>query len=69
MSKQRFPQSKTYLLDEQIKVLGTTWRYTGPYCSVQSEKCDDVLDIDFDLSIDANLPEQVCQGLDVLEVK
>lgn len=69
MSKQRVPQSTIYLLDKQLKVLGSTWRYTRPYRSVQSEKDNDVLDIDCDLSIDANLPEQVFQILDVLEAK
>ncbi len=54
MSKQRVPPGTKYLLDEQIEVLGSTWRYTRPYCAVQPEKCNDILDIDFDLSIDAD---------------
>ncbi len=60
MSKRKVPQSTIYILDEQIKVLSSTWRYTGPYCSMQPEKGNDVLYINFDLGIDADHFEQIC---------
>lgn len=49
-------------------MLSSTWRYTGPYCSMQPEKRNDVLDIRFDLSTDRDHIRLISQRSNILEL-